>query len=504
MRCGIIGLLQESNTFLPERTTLSDFANDVFARGEEVGERFEGAPHEIGGFLEGLRRESIQAVPIFAARALPYGTIEQSAFDHLLAQLFGALEAVGPLDGVLVAPHGATVSESAPDADGHWLGELRDRVGRRIPIVGTIDPHANLSPRMIAACDALIAYRTNPHVDQRQRGLEAAHLMARTLRQEARPTMAAAYPPLAISIDCQATDEPPCQELCEVADNIRGAPGVLSASMTLGFPYADVPEMGSAAIVVTQDDVELAERAAHTLATTMWERRRSLVADRIGVDDALCLASESAAPVCLLDMGDNIGGGSPGDGTWIAKQLLARRVRSLVVLCDAEAVKAAQHAGVGVRADLHVGGRSVMSGGPIAAELTVRGLYAGSFTELQPSHGGITHFDQGPSAVLTSESGLTILATSRRMAPFSLAQLTSCGLNPAAFQIIVAKGVNAPIAAYAKVCRAFFRVDTPGYTGADMTKLDYRCRRRPMFPFEPECEWAAARDTKASCPVIGK
>src|SRR5439155_11629557 len=121
--------------------------------------------------------------------------------------------------------------ETEPDADGYWLTRVREHVGPRVPVIGTLDPHGNLSPRMVAACDALTAYRTNPHLDQRDRGLEAAALLARTLRGEVRPTMAAAFPPMAINIERQETAEPPCRQLYALAEDIRQRPGVLSASV---------------------------------------------------------------------------------------------------------------------------------------------------------------------------------------------------------------------------------------------------------------------------------
>ena len=109
-----------------------------------------------------LTDSGIEAVPIFAARALPYGVIASDSFDELMRRMLTALDQAGPLDGVLVAPHGATVAENAPDADGHWLAAVRERVGPKVPIIGTLDLHANLSPKMVAACDALIPYTTNP------------------------------------------------------------------------------------------------------------------------------------------------------------------------------------------------------------------------------------------------------------------------------------------------------------------------------------------------------
>src|SRR5262245_47125705 len=194
MRVGIIALLQESNTFIGERTRLEHFQSDVLAVGEEVRRRFGGAHHEVAGFFAGLEETGIETVPIFAARAVPFGIIEGDTWRELMSRMFGELERAGPLDGVLVAPHGATVSEPEADADGFWLSELRRCVGPSRPIIGTLDPHANLSRRMVESTDALVAYRTNPHTDQLETGRQAANLMVRTLRGEIRPIQAASFP----------------------------------------------------------------------------------------------------------------------------------------------------------------------------------------------------------------------------------------------------------------------------------------------------------------------
>jgi microcystin degradation protein MlrC len=197
--------------------------------------------------------------------------------------------------------------------------------------------------------------------------------------------------------------------------------------------------------------------------------------------------------VCLLDMGDNVGGGAPGDGTWLAHALLERRFTgSLVVICDPQAVRAATTAKIGERMRLKVGGYcGRLSGCPIDRDFVVVGLSDGRSVESHATHGGFTSFDHGQTAILRTVEGLTVVATQRRMVPFSLSQLRACGIEPAKYRVLVAKGVNAPIAAYREVCHSFIRVDSPGVTAADMTKLDYRHRRRPMFPFEADCQWPA-------------
>ncbi len=485
-RVGVVALQHESNTFIPRRTMLADFEGHLFLTSRAVRERLGQSHHEVGGFFGGLGRAAIEAVPVFAARAMPYGIIEAEAAESLVERMFDELDRAGPLDGLLVAPHGAAVAVGEPDFDGAWLSRLRGRYGDSFPIVGTLDLHANVSPRMVAACDALIAYRTNPHLDQRARGEEAAALMARTLRGEIRPTMAAAFPPLCVNIERQATEEPQWKPLLDLAERQRRRPGALSTSLIYGFPYADVPEMGAATLAVTDGDASLARQMADELAALWWHHRHDFVGRLIGVEEALRRAARLDGPIGLLDMGDNVGGGSAADGTTLIHAIQdAALTPALAVLYDPLAVPLAEAVGVGGRRTLTIGGRSDgLHGPPFTAEFTVLKLGDGNFTEPEARHGGIVAFDQGRTAVVATDRGLTLLLNSLRTAPFSLHQLTSVGLDPAAFRVIVAKGVHAPVAAYGPVCKHLLRVDTPGSTSANLAHFDYRHRRRPLFPFD--------------------
>jgi microcystin degradation protein MlrC len=490
-RVGIVALLQESNTFLVGETTLEHFQQELLARGGAVRQHFAGGHHEVSGFFAELERRGIEAVPIFAARAVPFGTVTRAAYAVLLEQLLEELDLAGRIDGLLVAPHGATVSEDVPDVDGDWLTAVRHKVGPQVPVIGTMDPHANLSPAMVAATDALIAYRTNPHVDQFQRGVEAATLMARTLAGEIQPVQAATFPPMLINIERQCTSESPCRELAQEFEAVRGQRGVLSASLLLGFPYADVAEMGAACLVVADRDVALAQTLSNDLASRMWELRGDLQGRFVTVADAVRQAAELPSPVCLLDMGDNVGGGSPADGTWLAIELERQGLApSFVCINDPEAVSTCEVLGVGCEFSLAMGGRvDPLHGPPWTTDVTVLQLVDGQFDEPEARHGGLTHFDMGRTAIVQTDSGLTVMLTSLRTPPFSLCQLTAFGLDPAAFRTIVAKGVNAPLAAYQPVCPSILRVNTPGVTMADVTGLPYHHRRRPMYPFEPETAW---------------
>ncbi|MBX9579734.1 MAG: M81 family metallopeptidase [Gemmataceae bacterium] len=485
MRVGVVSLMHESNTFAGGTTPLAAFERDTLVTGEAVRERYAGTHHEVGGFFEQLAEDGIEAVPLFAAWTMPSGTIEWEAADELFWRMYAARQEGGRVDGILAAAHGAAVAGGEPDYDGYWLPLVRQDIGRAVPLIGTLDLHANLSPRMVAVCDGLLAYRTNPHLDQRPTGREAAALMARTLRGEVRPVTAAAFPPLAVNIEAQATAEEPCRGLMAVADDIRRRPKVLAVSVLLGFPYADVPEMGAAVTVTTDGDPDLAKRYAAELAGWWWDRREQFRGNLISVEDAARRAAVEPGPVCLLDMGDNVGGGSPADGTVLAHELLRQGVGpAFVCLHDPGAARAAGAVGVGGVLPGPVGDR----GAPLPGPFTVRSLHDGVFEETEARHGGIRRFDQGPTAVV-ERPGLTVMLTTRRTGPFSLRQVTAFGLDPARFRVLVAKGVHAPVAAYAPACPTLIRVSTPGVTSADLSRFAYHHRRRPLYPFEPETTW---------------
>ena len=488
MRVGILSLIHESNTFIGTPTTLEMFRSSRILIGNEVADVFEDGLNEVSGFFAGLAESGIEAVPLFYAGTEPSGRITKDTCDALMQMMFEQVERAGELDGWLVAPHGANVGagEDYWDLDGYWLSRLRRIVGEDPPIICTIDPHANLSERMIAACDATIAYRSNPHLDQKAVGLQASRLMARTLRGEIKPTQAGAFPPIAINIERQLTGAAPCRPMYELADRLLDRPGVLSNSIVLGFPYADVPEMGTAMIAVTDGNAALAEAVAGELADHLHTFRSDFRGEFIGIREAVDVALATDGPVCLLDMGDNTGGGSAADGTMLAHELHRRRnSRGFVCVYDRESVSKAAAAGVGRRVTLRMGGKTdELHGPPLEATVSVRGLYSGRFTESEIRHGGRTAFDMGQTAVVETDTGLTISLTSRRVVPVSLGLMTHCDLRPAAFDVIVAKGVHAPVAAYAPVCTRLIRVDTPGATAADMRKFEFRHRRRPLYPFE--------------------
>jgi len=491
-RVGIAGFLHESNTFLSVPTTKQDFEQTSFTKGQALIGRWQKSNHELGGFLEGSDAYGFLPVPLVATYAVPGGVIASSAFDEIVAAIIDALQEALPLDGLLVALHGATVAENFPDADGEILSRLRETLGPRVPIILTLDLHANVSSKMVANTQATIIYRSNPHLDQKERGLEAALLMARTLSGEIQPVQAVEKPPLLINISQQNTQRQPALGLYDDALEVMRWPGILSASVAMGFYYADVDEMGVSFLAVADRDAQLAQRAARSMAEHAWERRQEFNGELLNTSEAVQKADTAVAgPVVLMDVGDNVGGGSPGDSTILFEEILRQGMtNALVVLYDPQAVATCVSAGVRQEVELVVGAKTDgLHGKPVRVRGKVRLISDGLFVETQVRHGGWGTNDQGITVVMETEQQHTIVLTSRRMAPMSLEQLLSLGIHPERKRILIVKGVIAPRAAYEPIASAILLVDTPGNTSANPAQFQYRHRRRPLYPLEPDAEY---------------
>ncbi|BAM03040.1 M81 family metallopeptidase [Phycisphaera mikurensis] len=496
LRVGILGLFHESNTFATHPATLAAFRGYEWFEGDALRAAMVDNHDEVGGMLGGLdEAEGVEAVPLLWAAALPAGEIEPEAEAALWAAAERQLDAAGALDAVLAVPHGAAVGRTHRDFDGWWLTRLREKLGRGVPIVATLDPHANVSAAMVEAADALLAYRTNPHVDQRAIGGRAARLILRTLRGEVRPATAWVPLPLLLDIERQLTDEPPCRDWLAEGDRLGGGTGVLETSLILGYPFADVPELGAGVLVVTDADQRDPDPIAAGWARRIWADREQARPRLLPVEEAAAAAASATGTSGLLDMGDNVGGGSYGDQTALAHALLAAGATPLFVsLRDPEAQAAARAAGVGGRVDLLAGGRHepALCGPPLRVSGEVVKLTDGAWTDPQPLHGGRVRYAEGPLAHVRLDDGSVVQLGGVAIFPASLGQITHAGLDPAGFRAIVIKGVHAPVAAYRDAVTRLVRVDSPGPTSANALTREYRHRPRPMFPFEEDAAFPVA------------
>ena len=485
MRIGIASLNHESNTFASFPTTLSDFR---FVRGQEIIEQYRPTFHELGGFIAGADEYGYEMVPLMGAVATPAGAVEAEAYEALTDELLGLIRDAMPLDGLLLGLHGAFVAEGFPQGDGETTRRVRELVGPDFPVIVTHDYHGNVPPQLVEDATALIIYKTCPHIDQRERGLQAAELITRTVRGEVRPVSSIAKPELVYNIAFHNTNMRPMKPVMDAAIELEGHPGILATSVAAGYQYADVPWMGPCIVVVADGDQELADREAQRLADLMWSLRDELLPAIPKPAEAvkMSIASEEK-PVSMMEMGDNIGGGSAGDSTFVLEELLGQGANGWVVaLYDPEAAAACAAAGIGAQLTLPVGGKVDDEHGPtLTVEGTVRTLHDGKFIETEVRHGGGRNWDQGLTAVLETSGGLLVL-DSLRTPPMSFNQLRSVGIMPEQHEIFVAKGSVAPRAAYEPVSARIIEVDSGGATSISRPPEEFQLARKGLY------EWTQA------------
>jgi microcystin degradation protein MlrC len=502
MRIAIGGFMHESNTFAPLPADLTRFREGSLTYGPAVVPVWQKAHHEVGGFIEGAERFGFDLVPTAMAWATPAGPVTDEFYEHLTDALATGVRMAKP-DGVLIALHGAMVTPRFPDADAETLRRVRAAVGPGVPVACTLDYHGNVSPQMGESADALVGYQTYPHVDQRERGVLAAELVVRAAKKEIHPVTVVAKPPMILNLLGQDTAREPMRSLMAAARAAERRPGVLSVSLMAGFPYADVPDMGPSVIAVADGDGDLAARTADELAAKMWDVREQLYVPCPGPEEAVKRAIASdRPPVLLIDLGDNVGGGSAGDGTVLLAELLRQRAKGFVVTLHAPATVAkAKAAGVGGTVEADVGGAvDQRHGNPVHVRGTVRSLHDGHWVETEARHGGRRQNDQGHTAVLDLGDGNTLVLNTLRTPPFSLGQLTSLGIDPKQARVIVVKAAVAYKAAYAPIAGEIIEVDTPGLTAINPAHFTYHRIRRPLFPLEARSGARCSRSTTESSP----
>jgi microcystin degradation protein MlrC len=505
MRLALLGFYHETNTFSMTPTDYGQFERNGILRGADLVREHAEAQSTITGYLEIGKEPGVEVVPLYFTTTGPLGMISADAFERISAECLQLLKDNGPWDGILLVLHGAAVSEHYSDADGEFARRVRALVGPEMPIGVSMDLHGNLTPLLVESATVTNLYRTNPHLDARIRARECAELIVRTVRGEIHPVSAIETPPLVVNIVKQFTGAEPMLGMMADVEAVMQWPGMLSASGVMGFPYADVPEMGMSFVAVHDGDPAAAREAARWLARRAWERRAEFVGDTPSADEALRLAMAAPqGPVLLLDVGDNIGGGSAADSTVLLEAAQRLGVRNyLQTLYDPEAVAACVAAGVGTTITLAVGGKTDnRHGKPVTVTGRVRLIADGKFEDPRPTHGGWRFFDSGTTVVLETTDDHTIVLTSNRIGNTSIEQMYSVGIWPEKKQVIVAKGVNSPLAAYAPIATEIIFVNTPGVTSSDLSSFTYHHRRRPLYPFEEDAEYPppAPPDTAQRAP----
>ena len=525
MKFAILGINHETNTFSVVPTTYSEFQKSGILRGQQILDEFRDSNYTIAGYLQAAEELGFEAIPLMYASTGPIGTITKDAYDKLTDEMLAMLRNEGPWQGVLISNHGAAVSEEFPDMDGEFTRAVRETVGDNVPVGITFDMHSNISKAVVENTDICVVWRTNPHLDPKPRGRKTAELIFRSANGEIHPRQWIEMPPVVVNIVRQFTGDEPMKSIVDDCISANERQGILDTSVAEGYPYSDVAEMGMSWIAISDNDIEEARKAACWMASRAWEKRMDLNKPAVEVKEALKMAMEKylgprvvgdedvipadgsaleapestssdrkasrTGPIILMDVGDNIGGGSSADSTFILAEAQRMGISSfLQTLYDPEAVAICVKSGVGTEVDISVGAKTdSMHGEPVSVTGIVRTITDGRWEDTRPTHGGGRYFDGGVSVRLDTTDGHTILLTSNRIGNTSREQMYSVGIYPEKFKIVVAKGVVSPRPAYQPIAGEVILVNTGGVTTSDLNYFTYQRRRKPLYPFEDNAQY---------------
>jgi microcystin degradation protein MlrC len=489
---GVAGISHESNSFSKQKTIFEDFGIRL---GENPGERAKrffslaNAKTTSSGYIEGASRFGLDLYPCLLAYTLPKGPLTDQTFNTLMKEMILQLKAGPKLDGILLNLHGAMMADSYPSGDEELVRRVREAFGPDMPIVVTHDFHANITPKIIEYSNVLITFKENPHLDSFDCGLKAAEIIAKMVKGEIKPTQYLVKPPMLYNQVFLNTYSKPFLPVTAESKEVEKKDKILAASVAGGYQFGDVYWMGPSVVVVTDNDMEVAKKEATRLSEMLWDTRNETVLNIPKPSEAVRMAMEhEGRPVVLIDMGDNIGGGSTGDGTVLLSELINQKTQGwVVVIADQAGYNAAEKAGVGNNFEFSVGGKKdSMHGKPVLIKGEVRSLNVGRYLETEIRHGGDRYWDMGHTAVIQvegstlDEPNLLILTTLASI-PNSIHQLISNGVYVERQKIIVVKGAIAPRAAYEPFASVIISVDSPGATAVNPSYYDYKHVRKGLF-----------------------
>jgi len=486
MAVAVGSVQQETNTFSPVGTRYGDF-DPVF--GGDVLDRHAGKPTEVGGFLDVLRRSGKRVAPVMAAWAITANRLARADFGRLLGDFTRRLRAAGRPEAVLLALHGAQAAEGEDDVSGALLERARRVVGPAVPVVATLDLHANVTPRMVGHADLLVGYHTYPHVDLYETGVKAARLALRMVRGGFEPEMALRKLPLIVPAETMPTTAGPMRRLIDAARRLEESGRAQAVSVFGVQPWLDVRPMGCSVVAVTDRDRGRAARHADLLGRRFWESRKEFDVRLTPVREALRRAARiEGGPIVLAESSDSTGSGSPGDSTGVLRALLAAKLDapSAIFVVDPIAVARAVEAGTGAELDVSLGGRfDRRNSTPVRVRARVRLLSDGRWSPTIRGYSAGTEISMGRSAVIEAGS-VRILVSERPVMTLDPELYRSHGIDPCRMKIVVVKSPAGFRAAYEPIAKAIFIVDTPGVSTANLLSLPFRRVPRPLYPLDPE------------------
>jgi microcystin degradation protein MlrC len=492
------GISQETNTFQWEPTTLEDFqkGSSHIDRGDQIL-AMRGTGTIYGGILAEAEANEVDLVLTTFGRAVPGGRVSREAFETMRDEIVEGIRAAMPVDGVLLGLHGAMALEHSDDGEGPLITAVREVVGPDVPIVAPLDLHTNLSDEMMEEATAFVGFKHYPHIDTAETGARAMQILLATIRGEIKPTMSHVRVPLIAPNQSMVTTwQSPLKKAIDRAREIEHEPGVVAATVLGGFPFSDVPFGGVAAIVVTDNDRELAGRYARELAQICWDLRDDFTIHPTPIKDAIAeaMAGEPGSVYVLADISDSGASGTAGDGTAVLKGLLEAGARSAAVaqIMDREAVDACIASGVGSTVTLTVGGKhDGLHGEPAEVTGKVRLIHEGSLIVAGPMDAGMPA-SRGKTVVLEigGRDGIELQLTELRGHPFDLNFFRAFGIEPTQRRILVLKSAAHFRAAFEPIATKVIEVDAPGISSPRLESFNYQRLRRPIYPLDRDVEWS--------------
>lgn len=501
-RIALLGFSIECNRFAPIALE-ADFQTRTLIGGDDMlAEARSAAPAMLGempGFVAAMDEAGPwEAMPGLLAMAEPNGPVEQAFFDRLMRRWSDDLTRAGRLDGVYLVLHGAGLATDDHDPEGTLLALVRRIVGPAVPVVATFDLHANVSEADVALVDGFVGYRTNPHLDMRERGMEAAGLLRRLLtgtRTFLARVRLPIVPPTVTQLTGMDTPNRPYGELIDLGQQrMTEAPyagRVLNVSVMGGFAFADTPFNGLT-VVVTATDQAAADGLAGEIATAGWARRDRFQPALTSLDEAVRLAVTTTTPLIFADVADNPGGGGRGNTMAILQAFHAAGVGNALVgvIHDPELAAEAHAKGVGgaFSATFNRGGGdefskpftaaakvSVLNEGPIRGR---RGIYANNTLDL------------GKAAALRLD-GLTVIVLTNRYQCADPMFFEAFGLDIAAARVVVVKSRGHFRGGFDEFFShdRVIEVDAPGLTSPILSRFPWKFMPRPVLPIDHQAEW---------------
>lgn len=482
MRIAVGGIVHETNTYAVASTGPTGLDRFLRLRGDDIDRFFAGTATAIGGILDGCRDGGHEAVLASYAVAEPSGTITADAYAELKADLLASLSQLLPFDAVALELHGAGVAEGVDDLEADLGEAIRELIGSDIPVAAVLDLHGNTTPAMAAAFDLLLGCHLYPHTDLDERGREAVSLLEDVHAGRLRPVMHIEQLPMLLPTSTTDGDSPAARANRECA-RIEAIEGVVDCTLMHGFPFTDIPEVGTSIIAIANGDREVARAAARDAAAWVWSHREDFRSEHETPELAVRRAAEApVGPVVINECSDNPGGGSPGDGTHLLQAMVDAGLEDACFgfVSDPEVVETAIRAGVGAVVDVKVGGKhDDLHGSPVAITATVRCLTDGRFT-LQKMMRGY-RLDLGPTCRLQT-GGLDIVVTSKPWQTMDAEIFLIHGIDVTRAKVIGLKSSNHFRAGFRDLAAEIITADSPGLTTDRVEVFDHTRARRPLWP----------------------